>query len=273
MSRATKCPKCSRTMRVPDHMSGTVKCAYPDCRAQYQPNQVVLEEPKPQSPLTPGNWYLLSSDRRQFGPMTKELLDTWLQEGRVDQDCQVFCEGWSQWRQAGTVFALPMAPTPPLQTGSSVNGTSGSSNTGSRGDAVVAINKRDRTTTVRTLQRARKRHRVTLVVSGIGIAAVGLLIVTIFLLTKSKVTHENFAKIKSGMTLDEVESILGKGVKKKLVYSSVKSEKSETVAYDWVYKKESYRLTADGPTLHPHFTIWFRDNRVVMKEKWGFSED
>ena len=57
-------------------------------------------------PLPPGEpvqWYL-HTDEGEYGPVSRRMLDRWVDEGRVDATCQLFCEGWSQWRWAEDIY-------------------------------------------------------------------------------------------------------------------------------------------------------------------------
>jgi predicted Zn finger-like uncharacterized protein len=58
-----------------------------------------------------GDWYMQTQEGEQYGPVSKQDLDAWAAEGRLDATCQVLCEGWDQWKWAEEVFSQ-LAPTP-----------------------------------------------------------------------------------------------------------------------------------------------------------------
>ncbi len=115
------CPKCVRKFRVPDKFAGKrIKC--PKCQAAIgipasgQPSEARHAGKKPPSrkPPTAGvaapakpapeQWYLQTEDGEQFGPVSREDLDGWAAEGRLDASCQLLREGWEQWKWAQEVF-------------------------------------------------------------------------------------------------------------------------------------------------------------------------
>lgn len=49
-------------------------------------------------------WYVRPPSGGQFGPAVGEVMRNWIAEGRVSGDSWVWREGWSDWRQAGTVL-------------------------------------------------------------------------------------------------------------------------------------------------------------------------
>lgn len=56
-------------------------------------------------------WYVRPSTGGQYGPATRDVLRTWLAEGRIAHDTLVWREGWRDWREAGEVFPQ-LAPSP-----------------------------------------------------------------------------------------------------------------------------------------------------------------
>jgi hypothetical protein len=69
-------------------------------------------------------WYVRPPSGGEYGPAHSDLLQLWIDEGRVGPDCLVWREGWSNWKPAGPVFfppipddepvpAVPDAPSPP----------------------------------------------------------------------------------------------------------------------------------------------------------------
>ncbi len=49
-------------------------------------------------------WYVRPASGGQFGPATADDMRNWLAEGRIGADSLVWCESWSDWRQAVAVF-------------------------------------------------------------------------------------------------------------------------------------------------------------------------
>ena len=101
------------------------------------------------------------------------------------------------------------------------------------------------------------------------LSAIAVLFALSFLLSgcgKAKVTQENFDKIENGMTLDEVEHVLGDGTPVggdgSLVAAQVGvdvgsgASRSSTVEYIWESGKNS-------------ITVAFRQGKVVQKRKAG----
>lgn len=127
-----QCPHCHRRFRVPEKYAGKrVKC--PNCGdaigipAAGRPS---AEEPRPaEKPDAehPGadkpaaeRWYLQTDDGQRYGPVSREELNGWCADGRVDAACQVLAEGWKQWKWADEVFpelaeASTKTPHPPAK--------------------------------------------------------------------------------------------------------------------------------------------------------------
>ena len=57
-------------------------------------------------------WRIMTADQRVLGPISKEALDTWVREGRIDSSCQVLKDGWEQWRWAGDIYPELSSPDP-----------------------------------------------------------------------------------------------------------------------------------------------------------------
>ena len=111
-----QCPHCRRKFRVPEKYAGKrVKC--PKCEETFavpaakQPapdepvgrEEAAPEQAEPDRPAAQ-RWYLQTEEGQHFGPASREELDDWLAEGRIDALCQVLCEGWEQWKWADEVF-------------------------------------------------------------------------------------------------------------------------------------------------------------------------
>jgi hypothetical protein len=59
-----------------------------------------------------GAWYCIV-DNQQYGPVTEEAMRSWVQAGRVKAGDYVWTEGMVQWRPAGEVPGLFVAPSAP----------------------------------------------------------------------------------------------------------------------------------------------------------------
>lgn len=51
-----------------------------------------------------GGWYVRGADGAQYGPADDELMQRWVQEGRVPREALVWRDPWPEWRPAGEVF-------------------------------------------------------------------------------------------------------------------------------------------------------------------------
>ncbi len=71
------------------------------------PETVVAGPPGASDPLAEAPnavWYVRSSAGGQFGPANREVMATWIAEGRVSPDSLVWRKGWRDWREAASVF-------------------------------------------------------------------------------------------------------------------------------------------------------------------------
>jgi hypothetical protein len=59
-------------------------------------------------------WYVRHPSCGQFGPATRDIMRSWLAEGRVSADSLVWREGWKDWKPAGDVFPQ-LRPNPTFQ--------------------------------------------------------------------------------------------------------------------------------------------------------------
>ena len=84
---------------------------------------------------------------------------------------------------------------------------------------------------------------------------------------KSKVNKTNFEKVKDGMTLDEVEKILGKGTKETGDGSNVAGQFGVAISSaPTVGGGESYVWESSAHSI----TVTFRQGKVVNKRSSGF---
>lgn len=57
-------------------------------------------------------WILRTEDRREYGPVPKQILDQWVKEGRIDETMRLMRADWSKWKRVSKVypqFAPPAA--------------------------------------------------------------------------------------------------------------------------------------------------------------------
>jgi len=50
------------------------------------------------------SWYLRAENGKQYGPAPGPQMRAWVGEGRLNQECFVWREGWANWRRATDVF-------------------------------------------------------------------------------------------------------------------------------------------------------------------------
>ncbi len=84
--------------------------------------QPAIEPPRIERPTArpPDQWYLKTDGGEEFGPVSRDELDAWKEEGRITADCQLLVEGSTEWQWAGDVYAdldgepesAPVAVTP-----------------------------------------------------------------------------------------------------------------------------------------------------------------
>jgi len=125
-----KCPKCEAVLRVPEG-SGEEEPADEEKMVVAEPEPVakkpepVAKKPAPEpepEPTLPDRWYLKTEDSEDYGPVPKDELDQWMEEGRVTSDCQVLQDGAEQWQWATDIYpelespeaVPPPSPTPPV---------------------------------------------------------------------------------------------------------------------------------------------------------------
>ena len=73
--------------------------------AQFQ--QVTLgrriEDRKPESPPF-DLWIIRTRENREYGPISRKMLDNWIAEGRVDPNAKLLRSGWPKWKRALVVY-------------------------------------------------------------------------------------------------------------------------------------------------------------------------
>jgi len=109
---SVQCTSCGKKFNAADKFAGRrVKC--PGC-------QVPIDIPAAEGQAVDegsgqGQWHMMTEDGSEYGPITREELDSWLEQGRIDETCQVLCDGWEQWKWAIEVFPSLSEPEPAAQ--------------------------------------------------------------------------------------------------------------------------------------------------------------
>ena len=68
------------------------------------PSPLVAADDDPIAQAPGAMWYVRIANGEQFGPAQGDLMQRWLNEGRVAGDSLVWREGWAEWATAGKVF-------------------------------------------------------------------------------------------------------------------------------------------------------------------------
>src|SRR5688572_26908834 len=98
------CSSCQRKMRVPDTALGKrIKC--PKC-------QTIIDVPNPSASaafnvpvgVPVEMWHLKTEDGQMYGPISRNDLDTWQTEGRLNHNSQVLRAGADQWQWATDLY-------------------------------------------------------------------------------------------------------------------------------------------------------------------------
>lgn len=80
------------------------------------PSPLVAADDDPIAQAPGAMWYVRIANGEQFGPAQGDLMQRWLNEGRVAGDSLVWREGWAEWATAGKIFrqlSLDSAPAVP----------------------------------------------------------------------------------------------------------------------------------------------------------------
>lgn len=119
------CDGCGRSLLVPDNYDGT-KVGCPSCGKliDYRPNRPPVEYPEAptpiRSPLSSGpprelptpdapipeidsqEYYLRTPEGQTFGPVDRSRLDSWVSDGRVSHECELYIK--AQWVPADSIY-------------------------------------------------------------------------------------------------------------------------------------------------------------------------
>jgi hypothetical protein len=103
--RTGRCPKCGAKVDIPPDpvAAGTNSFSGAPQSPTLQPTQpraavdAIAEVPT-------ALWYVRPPSGGEFGPAAADIMREWLTEGRVPETAFVWREGWTDWRQAASVF-------------------------------------------------------------------------------------------------------------------------------------------------------------------------
>lgn len=106
MPISTSCSHCQKKFRAPDNLAGkSVKC--PACQGVVRV-PAAENAPAGEMPVKPpggssASWYILTENREQMGPVSKEQLDNLATKGRLSF-CQIRRGDWRAWKWADDVY-------------------------------------------------------------------------------------------------------------------------------------------------------------------------
>jgi len=119
------CPNCGKHLKAPENMAGKqAKC--PGCQqtlrlpvmdssaapAATNPNQTKAATATTAADAT---WRMATPDGQEYGPVSQSELETWVADGRIDESCQLYHEGWTNWKPAAEIFPqLRPRPATPI---------------------------------------------------------------------------------------------------------------------------------------------------------------
>lgn len=126
--KRAKCPHCGAKVRVPTEstlghppeqsapMQGRKIAHFPSVSGETVPRETAgdLSPAAPDVPSVSDSpvWYMRLPSGDQYGPASSEMLETWVQEGRVPDDAWVWQPGWPDWLRACDVPLLGNAVLP-----------------------------------------------------------------------------------------------------------------------------------------------------------------
>jgi len=103
MTIEAKCSGCGRTLRVEDKDAGK-KVGCPVCGASTEMPSLTDAEPQ--------IWRMQTPEGQVYGPIGRSELDSWVDSGRVDVECQLSDDN-KIWRSAAEIYpALAPVPSP-----------------------------------------------------------------------------------------------------------------------------------------------------------------
>lgn len=130
--RKVKCPKCATVLEIPaksdSAVTGASGAAAVDQSASDKPlaggsaddaaqddiraagplvrdsQEVVPAAPLDDTEADRDEWYVRTEEGDEYGPVTKADLDSWVEEERVDGQCQILKKHWDDWKSADAVY-------------------------------------------------------------------------------------------------------------------------------------------------------------------------
>jgi|GEM_PF-2034885 hypothetical protein len=173
------CPNCNFIVKAPAATINELALC-PNCQASIQIPSLTLPTPAAAPPIV-SDWHVRTPGGQVFGPITKQQLDGWLQEGRLNAAVDVCPIGTDQWTSAASIYpqlgpgpSAAESPTasPPAQ--AIVDPLMAHHDRGMLGEAPLSP------TTTEATNPARRFDKKPLVLAAAGLA--GLVTLVIFLL-------------------------------------------------------------------------------------------
>src|SRR5688572_17184196 len=97
------CPGCGRKLRVAsDHAGKAARC--PLCNTIYHVPAAAGSAETPEAPRQ--LWQLKTPEGQIYGPITREILDQWVADGRVSAECSLMSEPEGIWQDALAVYPV-----------------------------------------------------------------------------------------------------------------------------------------------------------------------
>jgi Predicted membrane protein len=96
-----RCPKCKGAIEVP-----AAAVPEPIAEREQEVEQSAIEPPQnvPVIATQSDQWYLKTEEGDQYGPVSRDELDAWKEEGRITAECQLLAAGSTEWQWAGDVY-------------------------------------------------------------------------------------------------------------------------------------------------------------------------
>lgn len=121
MAIDTRCPSCSKLLRVGDEYAGR-RARCPACGQIYDVQsetkgnfaQPILANVQSTAiPSAGARWYMRTPENATFGPVSREELDQWFFEGRIGRDCYLSEGEGGYWQPAFAIYSFPPSPSIP----------------------------------------------------------------------------------------------------------------------------------------------------------------
>jgi TM2 domain-containing membrane protein YozV len=108
--KRVKCPGCQTVLRVPGGDAASGSSAGGSSAGGSGPSAVAANQ-----------WYAKTGDGQTYGPVTRQELDQWANEGRLTSESQVLREGSQQWQWATDLYPHLAQVRPVAASGGSDN--------------------------------------------------------------------------------------------------------------------------------------------------------